>query len=134
MENLWKTWVFFSEQAEMTQSSFELVWVVSTVSCDRVYADERDDVRVPVIPLKWDIMAEKGGKTQGANGKQRASWSTPQRALWKRHWISVSNPLPGDEIQSQKSGLMRNKLALVASAATDTRGKADKSINVHRTQ
>lgn len=29
----------------------------------------------------------------------------------------MSNPLPVDEIQSQKSGLMRNKLGLVASHA-----------------
>lgn len=53
---------------------------------------------------------KKREKTEGANGKQKKSWCIPRPFLLKRHWISVSNPLPEDEIQSQKSGLMRNKL------------------------
>lgn len=48
---------------------------------------------------------------RGANGKQKVrhdAYLDP--FLLKRHRISVSNPLPGDEIQSQKSFPMRNKL------------------------
>lgn len=48
--NSFQSRVFF--QPEISQSCSELIWVVETLSCERVYADERDDVRVPVIPLK----------------------------------------------------------------------------------
>lgn len=36
---------------------------------------------------------------EGANGKQRQAPRIPRSFLLKRHWISVSNPLPGTKFK-----------------------------------